>query len=127
MLLFDTVKELTPVALLKLVNERFPRLDTCFCPLTQEAVLIYPSAFDAASLELVFRLFPVVITASEPEAIRQMVCNAVVIAGRTAIMQRGAPHAARHVAAMGLEVVLVDLSEFIKGGGGAHALNVSIY
>jgi N-dimethylarginine dimethylaminohydrolase len=117
----------TPVVLLKLVNERFPHLDTCFCPLTQEAVLIYPSAFDAASLELIFRLFPIVITASEPEALRQLACNAVVIRGRTALMQRGALNAAHHVAAMGLEIVPVDVSEFIKSGGGAHALKMFVY
>ena len=117
----------TPVVLLKLVNERFPHLDTCFCPLTQEAVLLYPSAFDAASLELIFRLFPVIITASEPEAVRQLACNAVVIGGKTAIMQRGAANAARHVAAMGLDVVPVEVSEFIKGGGGIHALKMFVY
>jgi len=117
----------TPVVLLKLVNERFPHLDTCFCPLTQEAVLIYPSAFDAASLELIFRLFPVIITASEVEAVRQLACNAAVIGGKTALMQSGASNAARHVAAMGLEVVPVDVSEFIKGGGGVHALKMFVY
>ena len=116
----------TPVFLLKLVNEKFPHLDTCFCPLTQEAVLLYPSAFDAASLELIFRLFPVIITASEPEAVRQMACNTVVV-GRTAVMQKGAVNAARHVAAMGLEVSPVDVSEFIKGGCGIHALKMFVY
>jgi len=116
-----------PVVVLKLVNERFPQLDTCFCPLTQETVLIYPSAFDAASLELIFRLFPVIITAAEPEAVRQMACNAVVVSGKTVILQRGAVNAARHLAALGLDIVEVDTSEFIKGGGGIHAMKMFVY
>jgi len=116
-----------PVVALKLVNENFPQLDTCFCPLTPEAVLIYPPAFAAASLELIFRLFPVIIAASEPEAVRQMACNAVVVGCKTVILQRGAADVARHVAALGLEVAEVDASEFIKGGGGARALQILVY
>jgi N-dimethylarginine dimethylaminohydrolase len=34
---------------------------------------------------------------------------------------------ARHVAALGLAVVEVDAAEFIKGGGGARALMMSVY
>lgn len=116
-----------PVVVLKLVNERFPHLDTCFCPLTQESVLIYPAAFDAESLALIFRLFPVIITASESEAVRQMVCNAVVVGGKTVLLQRNAPNAARHLTALGQEVVEVDASEFIKGGGGARALQMFVF
>ena len=116
-----------PVVVLKLVNEKFPHLDSCFCPLTSESVLIYPSAFDSRSLELIFRLFPVIITASEPEAMRQMACNAVVIGGKTVILQRGAGSVARHLIALGLEVVEVDVSEFIKGGGGARSLKMFVY
>ncbi|MDD5657394.1 MAG: hypothetical protein PHF00_09100, partial [Elusimicrobia bacterium] len=126
---YDEVARLfsAPVALLKLVNEKLPRLDSCFCPLTAESVLIYPSAFDSRSLELIFRLFPVIITASEPEAMNQMVCNSVVIGGKTVILQRGARNAARHLSALGLEVVEVDVSEFIKGGGGAQSLKLFVY
>ena len=117
----------SPVVLLKLVNERFSHLDACFCPLTQEAVLIYPAAFDAASLELIFRLFPVIITASEHEAMRQMACNAAVIGGKTVLLQSGTVNAARHLGALGLEVVTADVSEFIKGGGGPRALRMPVY
>ena len=117
----------TPVVLLKLVNEKFYHLDTCFCPLTPEAVLIYPSAFDAASLELILKIFPVVLTASETEAARHMACNAAVIDGKTAIVQRGTTSVARHMAGMGLSVVEVDTSEFIKSGGSVYCLKGLVY
>lgn len=117
----------TPVVLLKLVNEKFFHLDTCFCPLTPESVLIYPSAFDAASLELILKIFPVVLTASETEASRFMACNAAVVDGRTALLQRGASSVARHMGGMGLKVVEVDTSEFIKSGGSVYCLKMFLY
>ena len=117
----------TPVVQLKLVNEKFYHLDTCFCPLTPESVLIYPSAFDAASLELILKIFPVVLTAAEPEAVRYMACNAAVIDGRVAVLQRGASSVARHMGGMGLKVVEVDTSEFIKSGGSVYCLKMFTY
>jgi N-dimethylarginine dimethylaminohydrolase len=117
----------TPVVLLKLVNEKFYHLDTCFCPLTSESVLIYPSAFDADSLELILKIFPVVLTASENEASRHMACNAAVLDGKTAVVQKGAATVARHMAGMGLRVVEVDTSEFIKSGGSVYCLKMFVY
>lgn len=116
-----------PVVLLKLVNERFYHLDTCFCPLTPETVLIYPSAFHAESLELILRIFPVVLTATEKEAVRFLACNAAVIDSRTALLQRGASGVASHMAVMGLRVVELDTSEFIKSGGSVYCLKMSLY
>ncbi len=116
-----------PVVLLKLVNERFYHLDTCFCPLTPEAVLIYPSAFDAASLELILKIFPIVLTANENEATRLLSCNAAVLDSKIAIVQKGASAVARHMQVMGLKVVEVDTSEFIKSGGSVYCMKMSVY
>ncbi|MEK7384473.1 MAG: arginine deiminase-related protein [Elusimicrobiota bacterium] len=112
----------TPVILLKLVNERFYHLDTCFCPLTPEAVLIYPAAFEAASLELILKIFPIVVTANEADAVSRMACNASVVHSRTAILQKGAISVANHMHALGLGVSEVDTSEFIKAGGSVYCL-----
>lgn len=121
---FDQVAKAfhAPVVLLKLVNERFYHLDTCFCPLTQEAVLIHPSAFDAASLELILKIFPIVVTATEHDAIGRMACNATVVRGKTAVIQKGATAVANHMHALGLGVCEVDTSEFIKSGGSVYCL-----
>lgn len=117
----------TPVVLLKLVNERFYHLDTCFCPLTPEAVLIYPSAFDAASLELILKIFPVVVTAAEADAVGKMACNAAVVRSRTAIIQKGAAASIGHMKALGLEVVEADTSEFIKSGGSVYCMKQFLF
>ncbi|MDE2490583.1 MAG: amidinotransferase [Elusimicrobia bacterium] len=116
-----------PVILLKLVNARFYHLDTCFCPLNSEAVLIHPAAFDAASLELILKIFPIVITAGEPEAVSKMACNAVVVGARTAILQKGATSVANRMLALGLGVSEVDTSEFIKSGGSVYCLKQFLF
>lgn len=115
-----------PVVTLKLVNERFYHLDTCFCPLTPEAVLIYPAAFSPESLEMILRLFPVVLAAEEREASR-MVCNTAVIDSRTAVVPRGASNAILHMKALGLEIVESDVSEFVKSGGSVSSLKMLFF
>jgi N-dimethylarginine dimethylaminohydrolase len=126
---YDQISEVfdAPVITLKLANERFYHLDTCFCPLTPETVLIYPSAFDAASLELILKIFPVVLTANESEAVRGMACNAAIVDSKTAIVQRGSSGVSRHMSVMGLKVVEVDTSEFIKSGGSVYCMKLSLY
>lgn len=116
-----------PVILLKLVNERFYHLDTCFCPLTPEAVLVYPPAFDPESLGLILKLFPIVVVAEEPEATRQLACNAAVVGSKLAIIQRGSAGAIRNMAAIGLKVIEVDTSEYIKSGGSVYCMKMFIY
>ncbi|MBI5631474.1 MAG: hypothetical protein HY921_11385 [Elusimicrobia bacterium] len=116
-----------PVILLKLVNEKFYHLDTCFCPLNQEAVLIYPAAFDSASLEVILKIFPVVLTASESEASRSLACNAAIVDSRTAIVQKGTTSVARHMQVVGLQVIEADTSEFIKSGGSVYCMKMFLY
>ncbi len=116
-----------PVVLLKLVNERFYHLDTCFCPLTSEAVLIHPAAFDAASLELILKIFPIVVTAAEHDAVLKMACNAAVVGSKTAILQKGATAVSNHMHALGLGVCEVDTSEFIKSGGSVSSMKQSLF
>ena len=116
----------TPVVLLKLVNERFFYLDTCFCPLTPEAVLIYPPAFDPDSLELILRMFPIVLAADEREVSSKLPCCAGVV-DSTAIIQKGAVTAARHIQAIGMKILEVDTSEFLKSGASVCGLRMHLY
>ena len=127
--MFEQVAEVfkTPVIMLKLVNERFYHLDTCFCPLTPEAVLIYPSAFDAGSLELILKIFPIVVTSSEADAVQRMSCNAAVWRSKTAIVQKGAAAAIGHMKALGLDAVEVDTSEFVKSGGSVYCMKQYLF
>lgn len=116
----------TPVVRLKLVNERFYHLSTCFCPLTQDAVLIFPTAFAPASLELILKMFPIVLVAEEREAMESLPCNAAVI-DSTVLIQKDATAAIRHIQAIGLRVAEVETSEFIKSGSSVHNLRMHVY
>ena len=68
------------VVALKLTDQRFYHLDTCFCPLEGGHVLYYPEAFDAASRAAIERLVPAArrIAVGEEDALA-FACNAVVI------------------------------------------------
>lgn len=115
-----------PVVLLKLVNERFTHLSACFRPLTPEAVLIVPPAFDPVSLELILKIFPIVLAADEREAVAMLPCGALVVEG-TAVLEAGAAAAAGHIRAIGLATRLVDTRDFIKAGGSVAALAADLY
>jgi N-dimethylarginine dimethylaminohydrolase len=115
-----------PVVLLKLVHEKFYHLDTCFCPLTPEAVLIYPPAFSPESLELILKLFPIVLAADEKEASSKLACNASIVES-TAIIQKGAETAIRQINAIGLKVREEDTSEFLKSGASSFCLKMHLY
>ena len=57
-----------PVLTLSLEDPDFYHLDTCFCPLDEETVLIYPGTFDDEGLETIRAHFPRIIEAPEDEA-----------------------------------------------------------
>ncbi|MBI3610592.1 MAG: amidinotransferase [Nitrospirae bacterium] len=105
---------------LELADPRFYHLDTCFCPLSDRAVLYFPGAFDDYGRR--------VITESVPETIPVTVenafgfgCNAVVV-GRDVVLHAGCEELARELRSRGFAVHELDLSEFIKGGGSAKCL-----
>lgn len=116
----------TPVLLLKLVNERFMHLGACFRPLTPEAVLIVPAAFDPVSLELILKIFPIVLAADEREAAGMLPCGAAVV-DSTAVLESGASAAAGHLHAIGLAIRPVDTREFLKAGASVAALAADLY
>jgi N-dimethylarginine dimethylaminohydrolase len=116
-----------PVHSLHLIDPRFYHLDTCFTPLHGDTVsggylLYYPGAFDAASLESIARAYPDNrrIAVSEADATR-MACCALNI-GRTVFTGEISPELAVRLFDAGFDVVQLELSEFIKGGGGAKSL-----
>lgn len=111
-----------PVHSLHLVDPRFYHLDTCFAPLHDGFLLYYPGAFDAASRELIEAKFPANkrIAVSEADATR-MACCALNI-HRTLFTGEVSRELAQQLFDAGFDVVQLELSEFIKGGGGAKSL-----
>lgn len=111
---------------LKLTDQRFYHLDTCFCPLDGGHVLYYPAAFDAASRATIERLVAADrrIAVGEEDALA-FACNAVA-AGRTIVVNRATTAFVDALGRRGFEVVQTPLSEFMKAGGSAKCLTLRL-
>ena len=122
-----------PVTSLHLIDPRFYHLDTCFTPLEGDLpggegknqrgfLLYYPGAFDAPSNAAIERAYPAEkrIAVSEQDATR-MACCALNL-GRAVFTGEISLELAKRLFDAGFDVVQLELSEFIKGGGGAKSL-----
>ena len=109
---------------LELVDEHCYHLDTCFNPLNGEAVLIYPGAFSAGSLETIRAGWKRVHELTREEAI-QFIANGIVVNGRY-ITPRLTPNLANILAQEKLTPVMVETSEFEKSGGSAFCMKTFI-
>ena len=114
------------VVSLRLVDERFYHLDTCFCPLAGGYLLYYPAAFDAYSNRLIeMRVAPEKrIAIAEPDAVN-FACNAVNI-DRVVVMNKASDDLKKRLAEAGFEVVETPLTEFLKAGGAAKCLTLRV-
>lgn len=109
---------------LRLMDERFYHLDTCFCPLDDGYLLYYPPAFDAYSNRLIEMRVPADkrIVVPEPDAVN-FACNAVNV-GRVIVMNQVSADLKARLGAVGFEVIETPLSEFLKAGGAAKCLTL---
>lgn len=111
---------------LRLMDERFYHLDTCFCPLTDGYLLYYPPAFDAYSNRLIEMRVPAEkrIPVDDADA-DNFVCNAVNI-GTTVIHNCSSQGLKRRLADKGFQVIETPLTEFMKAGGAAKCLTLRV-
>jgi len=109
---------------LRLMDERFYHLDTCFCPLTDGYLLYYPPAFDAYSNHLIERRVPAEkrIVVSEIDA-DNFACNAVNV-DRTIVLNRASNDLKQRLGSLGFTVIETPLTEFLKAGGAAKCLTL---
>lgn len=114
------VQEIIPV---KLQDERFYHLDTCFCPLNNSLALIYPGAFSRKDLEILGRAIELIFV-SDSDALH-FVCNAVVL-GKDIILPAGCPDTYALLTQRGFTSHPVELGEFIKAGGAAKCLSLKL-
>ena len=115
-----------PVRSLHLIDPRFYHLDTCFSPLHDGFLLYYPGAFDSASRALIEQHYAPAkrIAVSEADATR-MACCALNI-NRTLFTGEVSKELASRLFDAGFDLVQLELSEFIKGGGGAKSLTLRL-
>ena len=116
----------TEVLSLRLMDERFYHLDTCFCPLVDGYLLYYPAAFDAYSNRLIEIRVPAEkrIAMLEQDAVN-FACNAVNI-DRLVIMNQASDPLKQRLAEVGFEVMETPLTEFLKAGGASKCLTLRL-
>ena len=109
---------------IELVDPRFYHLDLTFCPLDDRRALVVPDAWDRYGRDVVARLVPepVVLDGDEAAAF----CANSVLVGSTLIMPACTARLGRELESFGLDVVVVDVGEFLKAGGGVRCLTLAL-
>jgi len=109
---------------LRLIDERFYHLDTCFCPLTDGYLLYYPPAFDAYSNRLIELRIPADkrIPIGEVDAVN-FACNTVDV-NKTVVVNQATDELKQRLSNAGFTVVETPLTEFLKAGGAAKCLTL---
>lgn len=111
---------------LRLMDDRFYHLDTCFCPLADGYLLYYPPAFDAYSNRVIEMRVPEAkrIAVAEADAVN-FACNAVNV-DRTIVMNQASDDLKQRLANVGFEIIETPLTEFLKAGGAAKCLTLRV-
>jgi N-dimethylarginine dimethylaminohydrolase len=107
---------------LELVDPYCYHLDTCLCPLNDEAVLIFPGAYSADALATLHKIWPRVHLLTADEA-HGFMGNGIV-AGGNYITPRVTPQLAKVLESEGLNPIVVDTSEFEKAGGSCFCMTM---
>ncbi|MBD2296416.1 TIGR00300 family protein [Anabaena sphaerica FACHB-251] len=111
---------------LRLMDERFYHLDTCFCPLANGYLLYYPGAFDSYSNRVIeMRVAPEKRIAIEEADAVNFACNAVNIES-IVIMNKASDNLKSRLAEVGFQVIETPLTEFLKAGGAAKCLTLRV-
>lgn len=116
-----------PVILLALTDPDFYHLDTCFCPLDPEHVLIAADAFEEEGRHLIEEVFDTVIEAPDLEARHQFACNAHCPDGEHVLIQEGCDGTTEQLRNEGFLPIELDTSEFMKAGGSVFCMKQMIW
>ena len=110
---------------LELVDPHWYHLDTAFCPLPEGGAIAYKKAFSGKSAEALEHAFGENIAwVSEADA-SNFACNAISI-DRSVILHKASVELKSSLKQRGLEVIEVDVSEFLKAGGACKCLTLEI-
>jgi arginine dihydrolase len=116
-----------PIITLEIQDSRFYHLDTCFCPIDEETVLLYPAAFSEEGLSLIRRLFPRIVEANQYDTAEKLACNAAAFLGKYIFIQRGASNVTTRLRELEYEVIEVETGEFLKSGGSVFCMKSALF
>jgi N-dimethylarginine dimethylaminohydrolase len=105
---------------LRITHPGMYHLDLAFCPLDEIRAMVCPAALDEASAAAALDLVPEPLVLTEEEALT--FCANSIVLGRTVLMPACPDRVRAQLEAWGFEIVLVDVSEFHKGGGSVRCL-----
>ena len=108
------------VVAVELIDPFCYHLDTCLCPLNNEAALIYPGAFSADGLAALHKSWPRLHLLTTEEA-HGFMGNGVVVNGNY-VAPRLTAQLERILQSEGLTPVIVDTTEFEKAGGSCFCM-----
>ncbi len=116
----------TEVVSIRLTDERFYHIDTCFCPLEGGFLMYHPPAFDYESrMAIESRIPPHKRIVVDTADAGNFACNAVNIGDQVILNKASGPLQARLMLA-GFKVHEVEMSEFLKAGGSAKCLTLKL-
>ena len=95
-------------------------MDIGFCPLDETRAMVCPAAYDEASAAALLDLVPEPLVLTEEEGLA-FCANSIVI-GRTIVMPACPDRVRAQLEEWGFEVVVVEVGEFLKGGGAIRCL-----
>ena len=106
---------------LRITHPAMYHLDLAFCPLDDRRALVCPAAFEESSAAALLDLVPEPLVLSEEEALTTFCANSIVL-GTTILMPACPDRVRARLEEWGFEVVVVEVSEFHKGGGSIRCL-----
>jgi N-dimethylarginine dimethylaminohydrolase len=109
---------------LEMENEAFYHLDTAFLPLSDDLIAYYPGAFGPIDNATIESLDCEKLVVSEADA-KLFACNAIV--HRRVVFGCPGIELWKELRQRGFEVIELDMSEFIKLGGGIKCLTLQHY
>ncbi|MDJ0911827.1 MAG: dimethylarginine dimethylaminohydrolase family protein [Woeseiaceae bacterium] len=114
------------VVSIRLTDDRFYHIDTCFCPLSGGYLMYHPPAFDYDSrIAIETRIPPHKRIVVDTLDAGNFACNAVNI-GQEVIMNDASEPLKAQLKMRGFNFHIVKLSEFLKAGGSSKCLTLKL-
>ena len=113
-----------PVRSVGLVDERLYHVDITFCPLSDRRAMAAPMGWDRYGRQLMEALVPEPLWLTDDEALS--FCANSVVVGTTVVMATTPVRVGRQLEAWGFDVVIFDVGEFLKAGGGCRCLTLAL-
>jgi N-dimethylarginine dimethylaminohydrolase len=108
---------------LKLIDDAFYHLDTCFFPV-KDTAFYYPTAFATESIKALRDTYPLLIPLTSAEA-EHFACNSVEL-GDYVLCQPN-PTFEQKLIDLSLTPLTLEMHEFNKSGGGIHCLSQMLF